>query len=273
MFEFCSLGSGSSGNAALLKIGQATILIDAGISFKKIQAGLMARGKSITELDAIFLTHAHGDHARSVVRCAKASGSSLYMTRETQHILMQREDYAALREIPVTEFKKTLQLKDVRIRIYRLPHIGWHDTDDAGATVGFLFSTIDEGCRFAYFTDLGTMPEYIFTEIQNCDYYFLEANHDVRWEKVSRRPAQVIARNLSDFGHLSNEQAARILQRVIPLDKTERRTKAVMLGHISKDCNSHVLVEQAIRAAVSEDVAVAIAPENALSPVLSLSRS
>lgn len=272
MFKFCSLGSGSSGNAALLKMGQATVLIDAGLSFKKIQAGLTACGKELTDLDALFLTHAHGDHARSIVRCAKESGKPLYMTRETLHILLQREDYAALRDIPVHEFKKTLTIKDIHIRIYRLPHVGWHDKDDAGATVGFLFRSDDDACRFAYFTDLGTMPEYIFEEIHNCDYYFLEANHDVRWEKVSRRPAQVIARNLSDFGHLSNEQAANILKRVIHKDRALRRTRGVMLAHISKECNSHVLVEQAIRAVVAEDIMVAIAPENSLSPVLSLSR-
>ncbi len=271
MFEFCSLGSGSSGNAALLMLGQTKILIDAGLSFKKIQAGLTARGVAITDLDALFLTHAHGDHARSIVRCAKASGKPLYMTRETKHILQLRAEGAL--EVPVQEFKKTLIIKDTQIRIYRLPHAGWHDKDDAGGTVGFLFRNTDDSCRFAYFTDLGTMPAYILEEIQNCDYYFMEANHDVRWEKVSRRPAQVIARNLSDFGHLSNDQTAEILKQVILSDKSERRTKAVMLAHISSECNSHVLVEQTIRAVVAEDVVVTIAPENALSSVLSLSRA
>lgn len=273
MFEFRSLGSGSSGNAAVLTIGQTTVLIDAGMSFKKIQAGLTACGKTLNSLDAIFLTHAHGDHARSILRCAKESGKPLYMTRETKHILGQRAEYAEIQAISVQDFKKTLTIKDMHIRIYRVPHVGWHDKDDAGGTVGFLFHTQDNSCRFAYFTDLGTMPEYILEEIQNCDYYFIEANHDVRWEKVSRRPAQVIARNLSDFGHLSNDQAAGILKRVIPPERSARRTRAVMLAHVSKDCNSHVLVEQAIRAVVAEDVAVAIAPENALSSVLSLSQA
>ena len=273
MFEFVSIGSGSSGNVGLLSIGAATILIDAGLSFKKIVAGLTARGKTLADIDAIFLTHAHGDHAKSIVRCGLETGKPVYMTRETKHILSRREEYAKITQCAVHEFNKVMTLKNVAIRIFRIPHMGWHDNDDAGATVGFLFTAPENACRFAYFTDLGTMPAHILKEIHNCDYYFLEANHDIRWEKVSRRPAQVIARNLSDYGHLSNEQAAAILKQVIPTDTVVRKTKAVMLGHVSKDCNSHVLVEQTIRAAIAEDIHVAIAPENALSSVLYLKLS
>ncbi len=118
------------------------------------------------------------------------------------------------------------------------------------------------------------MPETVYKQIMNSDFYFLEANHDVLWQKSSRRPVHIIERNLSDFGHLSNEQAAHILTKVITKDNVKRRTKGVMLAHISSECNSHVLAQTAIQKILVKHnihgLELKIAPEKAMSEYIKL---
>jgi phosphoribosyl 1,2-cyclic phosphodiesterase len=241
MFEFCALASGSSGNSAVLGADGEYSLVDAGISLKKIEEHLRGRNIPPENIRRLFLTHAHSDHAKSAGLFARKYGAPVCLSRETYHSLknFKHEDLADCRLHFLRDRERFGALK---VKIFRLPHLG-HDPDggdDAGGTLGFLFEV--GGFRAGYFTDLGALPEYIIREIRGCDFLFLEANHDVRWEKASRRPARVIARNLSDFGHLSNEQSARIVERV-----AGDSTRAVMFAHISRDCNSHELIKQSMR--------------------------
>ncbi|MDR1998201.1 MAG: MBL fold metallo-hydrolase [Candidatus Margulisbacteria bacterium] len=268
MFEFCSLASGSSGNSAALCLGGERLLIDAGLSLKKIEENLRAAGLAPEQINRLLVTHAHSDHARSAGRFARKYRVPVCLSRETFQTLknIKGEDFSGCRIIFLKEKEKFGRLS---LRTYRLPHLGHapDGQDDAGGTLGFLFAV--DNFRMGYFTDLGTMPEQIFRDIHDCDFLFLEANHDVRWEKASRRPAQVIARNLSDFGHLSNEQAARIVQRVV---KKDGKTRAVMLAHISRECNSQELIKRALRKALPEPPAaprVLFAPEGRCSEYLS----
>ncbi|MDR2431309.1 MAG: MBL fold metallo-hydrolase, partial [Candidatus Margulisbacteria bacterium] len=241
MFEFCALASGSSGNSAVLGLDGEYSLVDAGISLKKIEEHLRGRNIAPENIRRLFLTHAHSDHAKSAGLWARKYDAQLCLSRETYHSLknFKNEDLADCR---LHFLRDSEQFGALRVKIFRLPHLG-HEPDggdDAGGAIGFLFAA--GGFRMGYFTDLGALPDYIIKEIRGCDFLFLEANHDVRWEKAARRPAWVIARNLSDFGHLSNEQAARIVERVV-----DSRTRAVMFAHISRDCNSHELIKQAVK--------------------------
>lgn len=243
MFEFCSLASGSSGNSSVLGVGGEYSLIDAGLSLKKIEEHLRAQNIAPEKIQRLFLTHAHTDHAKSAGLFARKYQVPLCLTRATFQALKNFKD-EDLSDCPLHFLGKHEQFGELKLKIFPLPHLGHNldGKDEAGGTIGFLFQAV--GYRAGYFTDLGTMPEYILKEIHDCDFLFLEANHDVRWEKVSRRPARVIERNLSDFGHLSNEQAARIVERVV---KKGGRTQAVMLAHISRECNSHELIKKAFK--------------------------
>ena len=243
MLEFCSLASGSSGNSSVLKLAEECLLIDAGISLKKIENHLQEQGLHPAQITRLLITHAHSDHAKSAGLFARKYNIPVYLTRETFQVLKNSKG-EDLSDCRISFLREKEKFSGMQVRSYRLPHLG-HDPaghDDAGGTIGFLFS--GENLRIGYFTDLGTMPEYVLKDIHDCDFLFLEANHDVRWEKASRRPARVIERNLSDFGHLSNEQAARIVERVV---KKNGRTKAVMLAHISQECNSHELIKKAFK--------------------------
>jgi phosphoribosyl 1,2-cyclic phosphodiesterase len=272
MFTFRSLGSGSSGNAAILRAGEAIILIDAGLSLRRLTQHIDAAGYRPQDIGAVFLTHAHGDHTRCAATFAKKYNLPVYLTRET-HCALKRKD-PEIADCVIQYLPKHLTLGELAITSFRLPHCGHrHDnSDDAGGTAGFLFEYASR--RFVYCTDCGTIPKPLHKILHNCDFYFIESNHDVRWQKVSRRPIQVIERNLSDFGHLSNDQTADILSQVILADHHKRKTKTIMLAHLSKDCNSHVLAEKTIRDRLSKEqltgVEIKIAPEGALSEVIQL---
>lgn len=269
MFSFCSLSSGSSGNSSLLKIGKHNILIDAGLSLKKIELKLAELSCPPTDLTMLFLTHAHGDHAKSVSKLSLKYNIPVYLTRETYAALLRKED-PQLEACKKHFFTNTLHLPNLEITIFRLPHLGCRadGADDAGVNVGFAFDySAESSYRFSYFTDLGSLPEHILPQIKDSNFYFIEANHDVGWQKASRRPAQVIQRNLSNFGHLSNEQAADILAQV-----AGSKTKLIMLGHISQECNSHVLAEQTIRKILAKHemnhILIKIAPEGTASELI-----
>ncbi|GBR77429.1 metallohydrolase [Candidatus Termititenax dinenymphae] len=252
MFEFCSLASGSSGNSSVLILGGETVLIDAGISLKKIETHLAEKNIDPARIGRLLVTHAHGDHIKSAGKFARKYRTPVYLTRETYNNGLR--EGVDLPEEQIVFLREKETFGKLKIKTFRLPH------DESGNT-GFLFE--HGGFRVGYFTDLGIMPERIFRDIQDCDFLFLEANHDVLREKTSRRPQHIIERNLSDKGHLSNEQAARIVERVVRKDAS-RKTKAVMLAHISKDCNHHFFVERTIRAALKEAadaVKILMAPE------------
>jgi phosphoribosyl 1,2-cyclic phosphodiesterase len=263
MFEFCSLASGSSGNSSLLILGGETLLIDAGIPLKKIEERLLEKNVSPANIGRLLITHAHGDHIKSAGKLARKYRTPVWLTRAT-YAEAQRLGYD-LTDCQINFFREKENFGRLKIKTFQVPH------DEAGNT-GFLFE--HGGFRAAYFTDLGALPERVYKDIHDCDFLFLEANHDVLREKTSRRPAQVIERNLSDQGHLSNEQAARIVERVVCGEKS-RKTRAVMLAHISKDCNHHVFVEKTIRAALqkkqaAEAVKILLAPEGRCSEHLRL---
>ncbi|MDR1452364.1 MAG: MBL fold metallo-hydrolase [Candidatus Margulisbacteria bacterium] len=254
MFEFCSLASGSSGNSSLLILGGETLLVDAGIPLKRIEERLLEKNISPASIGRLLITHAHGDHIKSAGKLARKYRMPVWLTRAT--CAEAQKLGCDLADCQLNFLREKEKFGSLKVKTFQVPH------DEAGNT-GFLFE--HSGFRAAYFTDLGALPERIYRDIHDCDFLFLEANHDVLREKTSRRPARIIERNLSDRGHLSNEQAARIVARVVR-GEASRKTRAVMLAHISKDCNHHVFVEKTIRAALrqkqaAETIKILLAPE------------
>ena len=246
MFRFCSLASGSRGNAAIVQAEGCTVLIDLGISYSKLSARLEALSISPQALNAVLITHAHSDHVQGLEMLMKKQTVPVYMKEHTYDVLVRKRGYNIPREGITFIDQDHLHVGPFAIQVFRLPHQGWLESgaDDPGAHVGFKFTCQNK--TLGFFTDLGRMPDEVYPHIHDCDYYVLEANHDVLWQKMSKRPQGVIERNLKSFGHLSNHQAGEILTKILRPRRADRRTKGVMLAHLSRDCNNPIIAEDTI---------------------------
>lgn len=273
---FKTLASSSKGNAAVIYTGQSSFLVDAGISFSRIAKALQSMNLDIHNLTGVFITHAHSDHVRALPMLLAKTTVPVYCTKRTHLALSRRRDFAASRDVlnRMQFFEPRMDFGDIVVETYPFPHGGWllSGQDHAGEHIGFKFNFHGEGkhCSLGFATDLGHFPEDLIKTYFNCDFYLLESNHDVDLQLNSDRPAGLIKRNLSNIGHLSNDQAAQALLKLIHPDHTQRRTREVVLAHLSRDCNSHDLARDLVTTRLIErnihSVNVTVAPFDEPSP-------
>lgn len=258
--RFCSFASGSSGNSYLIKNDDAAILIDAGISGKRIMESLEATGTSPEDVKAILVTHEHIDHVRSLpVMTRKIPGIEIYANEDTWEMI----------ERPVPEENRKMfttgedfDLAGMRVRSFSVPH-------DAAEPVGFSVS--DGERKISIVTDAGYITDEIYEEIIDADLLLLEANHEKEMLLMGRYPYPLKQRILGDEGHLSNISAGEVLCRIIgEIDKRRR----VLLGHLSAENNDpHValltventLMEQEIY--TGGDLKISVASRHEQSPL------
>jgi len=227
--HFQILGSSSSGNAALLRSKEATVLIDAGFSCRKLKQMLEREGISLTKIDAVFLTHEHSDHSVGLRGLSKIPGLRFYATYATRQALAPKLSSAMLWR--VFESGESFSFKDLRVHSFSIPH-------DAYDPVGFVIETGGEDlfnphASLAWCTDLGHIPVNVREKVREADVLVLEANHDLELlEQDTKRPWSTKQRIRGRHGHLSNTAAIDFLS------QTEApRWKDVFLAHLSKDCN------------------------------------
>lgn len=250
------------------------VLVDIGISLARLEKELENLSLKTSDLKALFISHAHSDHVKGLKTFLKKHQVPIYLKEDTYRVLNKKIGLS--KEFHNIQFieKENFEVGKLNIQTFRLPHQGWLESgmDDPGAHIGFKFIYRDKS--FGYFTDLGRMPEEVLEHIYDCDYYLLEANHDVLWQRKSGRPYGVIQRNLQNFGHLSNKQAGEILTKVIVPKKNQRKTKGVMLAHLSKDCNNPILAEDTIlktfTAKSIEPVEIKFAPQGRPSEMIKI---
>jgi len=223
MLRFTILGSGSSGNCAYLETDDARLLVDAGFSAKQIELRLNALGRSLTDVQAIFLTHEHGDHTCGLPVLAKRHNIPIYCNRLTAECLHpQMPGFTSWR---LFESGGTVELGDLKINSFSVPH-------DAYDPVGFMF--YHALGNIGFLTDLGYATRLVIERVRAARALVLEANHDLRLlQEDVRRPWAVKQRILSRHGHLSNDAAAEVAAEVVT-DGMED----LYLGHLSSDCNS-----------------------------------
>lgn len=243
--KVCVFASSSSGNCLLVSQGSTNILLDAGISMRRIVSSLAQAGLTMRDIGGVLITHEHSDHISGLKMLLKHYDIALY----TPHTVANRvlgmlpEADGHMNIIPVGE-KFTLGAFTVR---------AFHTSHDTDESVGYRIE--DAGC-FALATDTGCVTQEIETALTGADTVLIEANHDVRLLCDGPYPVYLKRRILSDTGHLSNESCA-ALARTLAASGTRR----VILGHLSQTNNTPRHALAAAEAALAGlDVQLACAP-------------
>lgn len=223
------LGTSSSGNCALIETERTRILLDAGFSGRRIESLLKEVRKPIETVDAVLLTHEHGDHASGLRGLAKHRHLKFFANYATAQVL-QRKVSRPL-QWKVFETGTTFALADLEVETFLLPH-------DAMEPVGFVIRRSGEDlfnppASLGWVTDLGHIPPGLGDRIRDVQVLVLEANYDPDLlEQDTKRPYSVKQRIVGRHGHLSNEAARTFLESVL-----NPRWRQVFLAHLSKDCN------------------------------------
>lgn len=237
--RFCILGSGSSGNSALLVTEQARVLVDAGFSARKIGQMLEPLGESLAGIDAIFLTHEHGDHAAAIEGLRRHPGIEVHANAATARVVQQGLGFEPKWRIFQTGSR--FRYRDLEVDAFSVPH-------DAQDPVGFRFSFGREGDllsprrAIAWLTDLGHAPQHVREHIRDCDVVVVEANHCPRMLAAdTKRPWATKQRIGGRHGHLSNDAVRELLESV-----ASPRWKRIFLTHLSRDCNCREAIEASL---------------------------
>ncbi|MBR3770308.1 MAG: MBL fold metallo-hydrolase [Lachnospiraceae bacterium] len=236
--ELCSIASGSSGNCIYVGTENGHILVDAGISGKRIEEGLNSIDLKTADMQGILVTHEHIDHVAGLGVLARRYGIPLYATGGTIQAIKRMSSVGKIDEalFCVIEPEKEFTIGDMTIEPIAISH-------DAADPVAYKVRQGNKSA--AVMTDLGFYDTRIVQKLQNVDALVLEANHDVRMLEMGPYPYPLKQRILGDRGHLSNENCGRLLGEIL-----HDNFKAVVLGHLSKENNYPELAYETVRVEV-----------------------
>ena len=213
--RFCSLGSGSGGNATLVEASQGItstrLLVDAGFSARELAKRLARAGCTPQDLDAVFITHEHGDHIGCALGFAALHRLPLFMSRGTWHALGQPQfDPALLRMV---KHGDVVPLGDMAMQPFAVPH---------DATEPLQLTLTDGADKLGLVTDLGSAPDSVATTLKGCGALLLECNHDESLLRAGRYHPALKKRILGSHGHLSNTAAAALLKQCLHVGRCVR---------------------------------------------------
>ena len=238
--------SGSTGNCALVSGGGAALLIDAGISLRRIAAGLTGCALRPDALGGVLVTHEHSDHIAGLAQLSKRYGVPIYTTRTIASRLrgLLPETDGLLREIvPGDGF----ELAGLSVTAFRTPH-------DSADSVGYR---IQNGAVLSFATDTGCITDELMDGLLGADTAVIEANHDEEMLRYGAYPVYLKRRILSDTGHLSNADCG-----VLARSLADSGTGRIVLGHLSRENNRPDIARRTVAAALAGTHAqLYIAPE------------
>lgn len=253
-----TIASGSSGNCIYIGSDTTHILIDAGVSRKKIVEGLKTADLSIDDISAIFVTHEHSDHIKGLGVLSRKDEIPIYATEGT---LSGIQGSSSLGEMPSYIFKplhadNDLYINDLCIHSFRTSH-------DANEPTAYTVTCGNH--KMSVITDLGKYDDYIIDNLKGTQSILIEANHDIKMLQVGSYPYYLKQRILGDRGHLSNESSGRLLCELLNDD-----LKSIMLGHLSKENNYEKLAYETVRLEIdmgdneykASDFAMSVAPRD-----------
>ena len=223
MTRFCTFASGSTGNAALLSSGDTHILIDMGISCRRICQSLSALGLTPEDLSAILITHEHNDHISGLATYIKKYKTPIITTSATARQLVYR--IAAIeKQMQCVEWGEVCEVGGVGIRVLESSH-------DCAGSCAFHLDTPHGS--MGYLTDTGYIPADTAQALMGVKFLVLESNHDVEMVRSGPYPYYLKERVLGMRGHLSNEVAA-----MFALDSVKAGTETIVLAHLSRENNT-----------------------------------
>jgi phosphoribosyl 1,2-cyclic phosphodiesterase len=251
------LGSGSAGNSALIATDHCKILVDGGLSARQIVLRLEQCGVAPEQLDGVLLTHEHGDHVCGLEVLCRRFDAPIYANALTAEAVRCDGALAQHRNWRIFRTGSQFSICDILVQTFPVPH-------DAVDPLGFVFHAGSGSLGFI--TDLGYATKMLVERLREVHTLVIETNHDEKLlQNDKHRPWPVKQRIQSRHGHLSNNAAAGVIEQLLP-GKIER----VVLGHLSRDCNTPELALGAVRASLAKwgkiDMEVHCATQSDLSP-------
>jgi phosphoribosyl 1,2-cyclic phosphodiesterase len=238
MIKVCSLFSGSSGNCIFISSGETSVLVDAGVSGKRIEEALVQIGESIKDISAIIITHEHSDHISGAGVLSRRHKIPIYANSRTWDAMRPFLGKLNPEHICVTEVCSKFSIGDIDIVSFPIPH-------DAACPVGYNFFI--DGKKITIATDIGHITDELVGWLEKSHFILLESNHDVEMLKTGRYPWPLKKRIMGDYGHLCNDHTGRIVAHL-----AENGTKFFLLGHLSKENNYPELAYQTVCNALAE---------------------
>lgn len=255
MKGFCPLASGSRGNSIYVGTEKTKILVDAGISTKAVKSKLAEINVDLNDIQAILITHDHGDHIQGLKVMAYNMGIPLLANHETaKGIVAHFHDCPKFKIFSTGE---TFEFGDLEIHPFSIQH----DTLDPVA-----FTIKADGVKLGICADLGFVTSLVRNQLQNCDYLYLEANHEPAMVHACARPMVYKQRVLSRSGHLSNKECGELLA-----DIAHPHLKHVHLAHLSSECNSPEKALEVIHSILEKQgirLDMCIAPQDKISKAI-----
>src|SRR5690554_5369682 len=237
--KFCSIASGSSGNCLFLQSQHTKLLIDVGISGKRVTNALDQLDVKGEELDGILVTHDHSDHIKGVGIVSRKYNLPIYANSATWEVMVEGIGKINPGNIRYFQSNSPFEIKDLQIKPF-------HTSHDAMESVGF--SVLGNNKKMSIATDLGVIDDALLENLYGSDLVVLEANHDVQMLTIGPYPYFLKRRILSNEGHLSNESAGNALVKLV-----QKGLKRVLLAHLSRENNFPELAYQTVYNILSEN--------------------
>lgn len=231
-FNISVLASGSTGNATYIETPRTKLLVDAGLSGKRVEDLLKGIDREAKDLDAILVTHEHSDHIKGVGVLARRYDLPIYANEATWQAMEPKLG-------KLSDDQKMIFQKD-RMKIFG-------DLDVASFGVSHdaidpqFYTFCKDNKRFVILTDTGYVNDYMRGYLDNADAYLVEANHDVEMLRFGSYPWHLKQRILGDKGHLSNEDGGIAMSELVG-----DRTKRIYLGHLSQENNMKNVARQSV---------------------------
>lgn len=254
MFNFYSLSSSSSGNCYLIETNETKILVDVGITVKKINTELEKINLSLDNIDALFITHEHSDHCKSLNNIAKLYNIPIFINKPTLNALKDKNN---IEQVNYIKSNEEYIFHDLHIKPFDIPH-------DAAQPFGYTFKKGSKKISIA--TDMGTISQEALKALSNNNFALIESNYDINMLNAGKYPYYIKKRIASNYGHLSNNQCSEMIAQLI-----QKNTTNFMLGHLSVNNNFPELAMETIKSELItnkinlKDIQLSVASNNCLS--------